>query len=333
MNTASKLATFVITTTGALISHTSHSKPASFAPGLSGSISINAGFSQNQSQNNTHDDNSITNDLDNKGEQIEQAMPFVLGRLQYGFDDTIIFVGNSEDQITEAQFQAEFGISHQLSKTIALTTALFGNMPSMDEVWQDPYLTGIDREATEQSVKGIRFAIDLAYPLPVSLKYAYAQSEIDDEQIAQSQPLSDTDITLLDRESQYHRLGVEITLPLDRSLILAPAFYYTMRDAQGEANSFDALSAQLSMILSKEKHNLITTVRHTTATYDTNNPVFGLRHDYESFGIFSVYSYHQLFNWKNTHLNIMAGYQETESDIEFYSSENTFLSTGVSYSF
>jgi len=333
MNTAAKLATAVITTAAAILSSISLAKPTSFTPGLSGSISINAGFSQTQSQGSTHDNNALTTDLDNKGAQVEQAMPFILGKLQYGFGDTLIFLGNSEDQITEAQFQAELGISHKVSKSVTLTTALFGNMPSMDEVWEDPYLTGKEREATEQSVTGVRFAVDLAYPLPISLKYAYAQSEVDNERIAQSQSLSGADLAYLERESQYHRLGAEITLPLDRALILAPAFYYTVRDAQGSANSFGASSAQLSMILSKNRHNLITTIRNTTATYDTDNPVFGLKQDYKSFGIFSIYSYHQLFNWKNTNLNIMAGYQEKESDIEFYSSENTFLSTGISYSF
>ena len=333
MKTFTRLNTLLLSSMCTFVTHLSFAQPDDFTPGLSGSISLNVGVSQSQSQSSTHDDNAITPNLTNNGKQTEQVLPFILGRLQYSFGDTLLFLGNSEDQIAEAQFQAELGLSQKLSKNTTLTGALFGNAPSMDEVWQDPYLTNQERISTEQTVRGARVALDLNVLIPIKVKYAFAQSKVDHDNIGVSQGLSIAEANLLSRKSDYHRFGTEVTLPLARSFILSPAFYYTMRDAQGDAKSFDELSAQLSILFSKSRHNLITTVRTSQAEFDSQNPVFNLKQDYDSLGIFSVYSYHSPFNWKNTQVHVMAGYQQRDSDIDFYDTDSTFLSSGMSYSF
>ncbi|USH04741.1 DUF2860 domain-containing protein [Grimontia kaedaensis] len=304
-----------------------------FTPGFSGALSVNVGASSSQSQGNTDDDNAVTNDLESSGKAISQTAPFILGRLQYSFGDTVIFVGNSEEQIAEAQFQGELGIVHRFNNGLSLTTALFGNVPSADEVWQDPYLTNSERITTEQTVAGVRFAMGLHTPLPITLKYAYAYSEVDSENIGVSQALSDQDSKLLARDSDYHRFGAEAALPLNPSILIAPSLYYTLRDAKGDAKSFDKISAQLSLVLNHQQHHLVTTVRVSKAYFSTANPVFKLKQDDDSKGIFSVYSFSEPLGWRNTQIHIMGGYQSTDSDITFYDSENTFISTGFSYRF
>ncbi|MEZ9231350.1 DUF2860 family protein [Vibrio amylolyticus] len=316
-----------------LMSPVSFAEVDPFTPGFSGGISVNVGATDSQSQNNTHDDNAITTDLNNSGKEISQAAPFLLGRLQYSFGNTIVFIGNSEDQIAEAQFQGELGVVQRLNKNTSLTAALFGNIPSADEVWQDPYLTNSERKTTEQTVAGARFAVDFNAPLPISLKYAYAYSEVENEDIGVSQALTTQDAALLLRDSDYHRAGAEVTLPFNQSFVVAPALYYTMRDAKGAANSFDQISAQIAFILNYSRHNLVATLRSSRADFDAENPVFALKQDYDSKGIFSVYSYNEPMNWHNTQLHLMAGYQTKDSDITFYDSESTFVSTGFSYRF
>ncbi len=304
-----------------------------FTPGFSGTISLNAGYSQTQSQHNTHDDNAITHDLNNKGQQVSQVSPILLGRLQYSFGNTVIFLGNSEDQITEANFQAELGITQKLSRNSALTGALFGSVPGQDEVWRDPYLTGRARTVTDQAVSGVRFSWDLFSPVSVSLKYAYAQSEVDQDDIGLSALLSVAEQAQLARDSDYHRFGTEIAFPIGKALTIAPSMYYTRRDAKGNSHSFDEISGQVAVVINLPRHTFSTTFRNSIAEFSQDNPQFNRKQDYRSFGLFSVYSYHNLLNLPNTNLNLMAGYQITESDIEFYSSENLFLSTGVSYHF
>tara|TARA_Y100001960_G_scaffold318595_1_gene388634 strand:- start:1695 stop:2696 length:1002 start_codon:yes stop_codon:yes gene_type:complete len=317
----------------ALLAANCQAQADAFSPGLSGTISINAGWSQHQSQSNTHDDNALTSSLNDNGKQIKQAAPFILGRLQYSFGNTLIYLGNSEDQITQAQFQAELGVSQKVGKSLIVTGALFGNLPGMDEVWRDPYLTNQERDTTDQRVSGGRIALDISSPFPASLKYAFANSEVDQDEIGFSQNLSLAQRSQLSRDSQYHRFGTELSFPLHPNLILAPALYYTLRDAEGDAHDFQQLSAQLSVILNAQQHSFVTTIRNNSAAFDEENPVFNQKQDQQSVGIFSVYSYQQLFGWQGAALHVMAGYQQQDSDIDFYDSEDTFLSTGISYSF
>ncbi|WP_047049623.1 DUF2860 family protein [Vibrio mexicanus] len=329
MNSKTKL----ILALSPLFSSTTFAETDLFTPGFSGAFSVNVGTGSNQSQSSTHGDNAVTDDLNNSGEEISQGSPFILGRLQYSFGDTVIFVGNSEDQIAEAQFQGELGVVHRLNDNLSLTAALFGNVPSIDEVWQDPYLTNSERRTTEQTVAGARFALGMNAVLPITLKYAYAYSEVDREDIGVSQDLTEQESQLLARESDYHRFGAEIALPINQSIVVAPAFYYTLRDALGDAKSFDQISAQISLAVNHQKHSWVTTFRGSSASFDTENPVFKQKQDYDSTGIFSVYSFNEPFAWRNAQVHLMAGYQSTDSDITFYDSESTFFSTGFSYRF
>lgn len=301
--------------------------------GFSGVISVNAGYIRSQSQHNTHDDNAVTQDLSNSGKKVNQVSPMLLGRLQYNFGKTIIFFGNSEDQITEANFQAELGVSQKVGRNMAITTALFGSLPRQDEVWRDPYLTGVSRSVTDHMVSGLRVAMDLHGPLSASLKYAYAQSEVETEEIGFSQSLSDAQRSLLMRDSDYHRFGVESALPISRSFTLVPAIYYSLRDAEGRAHSFEKIDGQIALAFHRSNHTLTSTFRLGSEEYDAENPVFNRKQDQQSFGFFSVYRYQSLLGLPNTNLNLMAGYQQTDSEIDFYSSENLFLSTGVSFQF
>lgn len=316
-----------------LLSHAAIAQPTLWQPGFSGSISINAGFGQNQSQQNTHDDNALTTTLNSDGKRTKHATPFILGRLQYNTGNTLIYIGNSEDQITQAQFQAELGVAQRISKSAILTGAVFANLPGMDEVWRDPYLINQDRQTSEQQVAGVRVAADFSTFFPISVKYAYAQNNIQQDEIGASQNLSASQRDMLDRESQYQRFGSEFTFPLHRALIISPALYYTIRNAKGQAHSFNQLSAQLSLTYSHQQHTLITTVRNSSTAFEQENPVFDSKQDQQSMGIFSVYSYAGVFGWRNTQLNIMAGYQTTDSDIDFYNSQDSFVSTGMSYNF
>lgn len=63
------------------------------------------------------------------------------------------------------------------------------------------------------------------------------------------------------------------------------------------------------------------------------NPIFSKQQDSQHFGLFSVYSYQQPFDWEGTQVHMMAGYNQQDSDIDFYDSSGVFLSTGVAYTF
>lgn len=302
-------------------------------PGLSGAVGINLGLVDGTSQFNTSDDNAITSDLNNNGKSYTSAAPMLLGRLQYSFGDTAIFVGNSRDQIAEAQFQAEVGVIRRLYADNTITVAFFGNVPSMDETWQDPYLIGSERETSDQTIMGGRVALDFGLPIPVSMSYAIANSEVENDEIGISLPLSNDERSLLKRDSVYQRATLDLSIPISANLRLTPGVQYTLRDADGEAQSHQHRAIQLAVSGSIQRHSLTATLRISETEYDAINPVFNKKRDSDNLGLFAVYNYMGLFSWPGSMFNVMAGYSESDSDITFYDSENLFISAGVGFRF
>ncbi|NIY83876.1 DUF2860 family protein [Vibrio hepatarius] len=302
-------------------------------PGFSGAIAVNVGVAGGSSQFNTDDDNATTKDLTNNGDSYVSAAPMILGRLQYSFGDTAVFIGNSPDQIAEAQFQAELGVVRRLYADNTLTVALFGNVPSVDETWEDPYLTGVDRDTSEQTVMGGRVALDLNVPIPVSVSYAIADSEIDDDYIGTSLTLSTSERSLLKRDSVFQRATLDVSIPVFANLNLTPGVQYTVRDADGSAQSHQDKAVQLAISSSLRRHSFTATFRASQTEYDEVNPVFDRKRDSDNVGIFAVYNYMGLFSWQNAMFNLMAGYSESDSDITFYDTETFFVATGVGFRF
>ncbi len=303
-----------------------------FEQGLSGGLSIAMAFNEGTSQFNTDDDNAITKDLNNNGQQLSGGSPFILGRVQYAFDNTAIFIGNSEDQIADAQFQAEIGVMHQFDNGIQVTGALFGNMPGMDETWQDPYLLNQKRETSDQAISGGRVAVSLAV-IPLSFSYAYANSEVDNDQIGTNSGLTPHQMNQLKRNSDYYRSSANLTIPLSDSFFLAPGIYFSEREADGDAQSNEEVGAQLGVQAIFGRHSIMGTIGASASRYDQINPIFGKRRDSESAGIFSVYSYDKPFNLNNTVFTVMSGVEEVDSDIDFYDSSSAFVATGIAYTF
>lgn len=303
------------------------------SPGFSGAIGISLGVADGTSQFNTSDDNATTHDLNNKGQSYTSAAPMLLGRLQYSFGDTAIFVGNSQDQIAEAQFQAEVGVIRRLYDNNTVTLAFFGNVPSADETWEDPYLTGSDRETSEQTVMGGRIALNLNVPIPLSMSYAVATSEIENEEIATNLAISDRERSLLQRDSLYQRAAVDLSFPLLENLQLTPGVQYTIRDADGDAQSHHNKALQLALSTQLQRHSLSATLRMSKTGYDAVNPVFDEKRDSDNLGLFAVYNYMGLFSWPGSMFNVMAGYSESDSDITFYDKENLFIAAGVGFRF
>jgi hypothetical protein len=299
------------------------------------SLGLNLGYSASRSQLNTNDDNAINEDLNNNGQSISEQFVFPLARAQYSFAElkTQIFAGNSREQISTAAFQYELGITHLFNNRSQLTAAYFPQLPFFNETWQDPYLTGSARTKTDENAQGGRFALTRIAGSSITLKYAFAFTAIDNEQSGQSLGLNDKQLTLLQRDSLYQRAEIETRYSIAPGMFFKPALQYTTRSADGEAHDFDQYGLQLSMLVFKGRHSLITTLNSGIKKFSVENPAFGQKQNTVNAGIFSVYSYAQALNWQPLSFNILAGYKKEDSDIDFYDTRSLFVSTGLSYKF
>ena len=322
-------------TVGILMSYSAIAEPLSKEAGWEFSLSVNVGYSGGESQFDTDSDNESTNDLNNSGQSEYSVLAFPLGRVQYTLDSlkTQFFLGNSREQVSTAQFQYELGVVHQFNNDSKLTFAVFPKLSILNETWEDPFLVGSDRQTTDEKVGGGRIAVERIFGSPLTLKYAIASSSIDDERSGQSQLTDAAEIASLQRDSLYQRVDIETLFPVAKGILLKPNLQYTHRNAEGNANSYDQYTAQLSVLIFRDRHSLITTINVGSRQYQEINPIFNDKQDLKSAGIFSIYSYKKPFDWARWTWTLMGGYSEENSDINFYDSKSFIVSTGLLYKF
>jgi hypothetical protein len=320
---------------GLLVSSYGAADGLSKTAGWEFTLNLNAAYTSSQSQLNTDDDNEITDDLNNSGKSTSSTILFPLGRVQYTLEDlnTQFFLGNSRDQVSTAQFQYELGVTHLLVDSSKLTVAVFPKLSLFNETWKDPFLVGGKREVTDQNVGGGRIALENVLGGPLTLKYAIASSDIDDEQSGLSQLTNIDEINALKRDSIFQRFEVETMFPISKGIFLKPTLQYTNRNAEGDANSYDQYTAQLGLLVFRPQYSVITTINTGVRYYQEENPIFDQKQNTRQFGILSIYSYNKPFNWENWSWTLMAGYNEENSDIRFYDTKGLILSTGMVFQY
>lgn len=303
-------------------------------PGWGGTISANGFVIHQRSQFNTDDDNAITKDLNNRGQAVTQYQAIPLGRLHYttASGSTQFFIGQSKDQVIEGQLQAEAGITQRLGRFGTLTVAYFPKLPGVSETWRDPFLTNAERDATDVSTHGGRIAFSPAF-IPLTFRYAYVDYQLDDEDSGNSLLISSSERKALVRDSDYHQAAIEFPIPLSRQITLLPRLNYTFRQAEGNANDFNAWGYQLGLNMDFGRHSLNTVLRYSDQDYQNHHPVFGQERDATQWSASLLYLYHAPFGWQNAYLNLLSSAEQTDSDIRFYQSQGYYLSAGIGYRF
>ncbi|WP_372880390.1 DUF2860 domain-containing protein [Psychromonas sp.] len=310
-------------------------RPLAAQAGWELSLGLNLAYSDGQSQLNTDDANAITDDLHNNGQAINNTLLFPSARLLYTFKglQTQVFIADSREQVSTAELQYELGFTHLLDNRSKLTVAYFPQLPLFNDTWEDPYLTGIARTKTDENTQGGRLSWERIGGGPITLKYAFALTEVDNEQSGQSAGLGDAQLKQLQRDSVHQRIAVETRFSVASGIFVKPALQYTKRSADGKAHSFDQYGLQLAIQAFRGRHTLITTLSGSSKKFAALNPLFGKKQDSVTVSLFSVYSYDQAFNWLPLSFNILAGYNNEDSSIDFYDKNGVFIATGLTYKF
>ncbi len=306
-----------------------------FSPGWQFVFSANVGVGNEQSQLSTHDDNKTTDSLQSSGKSTSGFGVFPFVRVEYTLDsgNTQFYLGQSEDQVTSEQFQAEIGVNHYMEGLGLVNAAYFPKIPGVSEVWEDSYLVGSDRKKTGSNAQGGRIAYSPDLAVPLTIRYAFVQYEVEDDKLGKGQNLSAENMKMLERDSLFQRVGVETVVPISDNIALLPAVRYTIRDADGKAHNFKELGGELGLHMSFGKHSSVTHAGFAQRGFDSNNPVFDKKQDTTITNLFGVYAYEQPFGWVDVSVSIIGGVSKEDSDINFHDVKSTYISTGVNYYF
>jgi hypothetical protein len=315
-------------------------KPLAKSPGFSGTIGINAGFSDSDGQFNIDDDNAQTDDLSNAGEDISTGLLFPFFRLAYTTEDlkTQYFLGQSPQNILDSAIQYELGVTHQFDKRQSMTFAYIPHVPFLKETWSDPFLVGAEREKTDIDSTAVRVAYKF---MPVQIEYAYASYDIEDDQsgaqngvcASQTRNCTAEEQDDLKRDSDYQRLSLESSLRLWQGMFAKANVYYANQDAKGESQSYDELHYSLSIMTKYERHFLSVQAAFSDREYSAENPIFGQTQEQDATRYSLIYSYDKPFNIEDSNLNVIYQNKDIDANIDFYDSTTNFVSVGMSYNF
>ena len=308
-----------------------------FAPGFSGYVQPMVGVMSTKSNSDVGDDNEKIDSLDQDADSETQVMPMVLFNLNYTLENraTRFYIGTSEEEIIEGAFLFEAGVRHKLSGGTVLSAGWVPTLPLLEEeVWKDPFLTGSNREKTDRDTQAFRIGAERIFGTPLTLRYGFAQQEIDDDRAGESVAgLSAGDLAKLKRDANFHLAEVLFPISLDIGLMITPQAGYMIGDADGDANSFKRYQGQLTIEYPLDKWMFFGNINLARSDYDESNPVFNKTREDTSCGAMLGAGYRAPFGWENWMINIYASWEERDSNIKFYDRTNSMAGIGMTWRF
>lgn len=303
--------------------------------GFSGEISVIGGVTSTDSNLSTSNNETKSAPLNSVGDRKTDSFLGALGNLSFTFGqglDKQLFVGTSRDDIAVGIIALEMGYKQELASGTQIS---FSYLPTVlaEDVWANPFTLGSPRIETEKSGDAYRLKLDRIGGSMLSLDLAYAQTDVDNEQSGAGQGLSNAEQQRLDRNSDtfYSKLGYRQFLGKGQGI--SPAFIYINNDADGEAMSHQSYGGELTYFSFAGRNNIVLTGKYHIRDYDASHPLFGETRSDTEYGAFLAYEYAHFFDIPPLSFITLAGYNNTDSNIDFYDASEFFGSVGITYQF
>ncbi len=309
--------------------------------GFAGYLEILGAYTSSNSQLNTDSKNKQTDSLDESGERVGEVRPFPLGLVSYTFADirTQLYVGILPENVAEGQILFETGVRHDLTDGTSLRAAFLPVSPMEQKAWEDPFVVGQDRDRTDIRSWGLKLVADNIAGSGFNLRGGLVRRLIDDENSGEfllSQPGSNLtldDLDKLDRDSYLYRLTGQYAITLAPRVRLLPIIRYLRGDAEGDANSFNAIAPQLSLQYFSRQWQIALNASARGQWYDDSHPVFDKTREDYNMGLFAIVGYMDPLGWKNFRFDWFNGAFLQKSNIDFFESTSFLTALGVGYVF
>jgi hypothetical protein len=325
--------------------------------GLSAELSFGAGYLSLKS--NTVSGNAITdlennvltsNDLGTSPSSRTTIVPVVVNEIRWNFGNrNELFAGESvEDAVTlDTGTQLGWRKGTDNLGTFQVGALFFRLLPT--DVYEDPFLTDRKRSKTDAVRWGLRFQWDKIFNTPFEWQLTARAVDVEDDTNGQSLVFGDPDnpvnapagvnlittdqLTLLQRDANeiYTRLSY-LFKPAQRHSI-RPLIGYTHHDADGEAESFNAIRTQITYAYQTKHLLFVANVIRDDRQFDARNPIYNQYRDSIVTALDSTVLIPLKIADGNWAWYANAFWGEEDSDIDFYDQEGFQLSTGVQYRF
>ena len=243
-----------------------------------------------------------------------------------------VYLGNRLEDYLRLDNSSELGARVDLG-SIGIFDAGLMFTPVATEVWEDPFLTGADRQETERTSTGGRVGLANLFGTAFEAHLSARAVDIDVERSGESLGLDEAERGLLDRSGKAVRAEVLYTWVIGGGHAIVPALSFGAYDADGEAMTRQGGAIQITHAYTAGRLRIISNFAFRQTKYDEENPVFDEKQDENEFIISVAGIYGQFMGVEKLALTTGLSYAERDSKITFYDSEAMAASMGVIYSF
>lgn len=298
--------------------------------GISGEVSLNAGFASETSNFNT--DGEANNTSRNEADAESQVLVAPLGNVAYTFGsdlDKQVFLGTAREDIAVGNFVLELGYRQELESGMVVGVSFLPTVMA-GETWSDPYALNTKRETTDITGNAYRLSLSDIAGSNFSLDLAYGTQTVDNEKSGSTVPAEQS---ALARDAKTIYMKGEYKYGLDATSALIPSATFVSHSADGSAMSYNAYGVELTYFKAYQRHQVGLTAGYTNRSYDGSNPVFDKTRSDDKYSLFAAYEYDQAFGLENWSFISLAGYGKSASNIEFYNESEYLISVGMNYRF
>jgi hypothetical protein len=249
--------------------------------------------------------------------------PFLLFNVNYQMTDTSSlylgtpFFGDDRQGLTTG-FQKLFPNDNLLDLSLFV---------GEDYVWEDPYLTGVKRELTDETSYGLVMDSDGLFGTSIHLNYMLKQTWVIDD-------VSGDNDSKLRRDGRTDRVKIGYNFYIDENFesLITPSFIYIRDDRKGGANAFNGYGLEINSSIEGDRNAFMVAGSMGTDHYDEIHPVFSKHRNDMGFSFECFYTRKHLWV-KNLYLRLGYGFSHIDSSIGFFSETNIQYGFSIGYSF
>lgn len=194
------------------------------------------------------------------------------------------------------------------------------------EEWKNPFLTGANREKIDTKEYGLYlgYGTQVSEKFETMFRYEFSKKTYDKDEV----------LNVLKREGDRHILILENLYNINEKVSLLNNLSYEKYDAKGKASSYDEYKIELGY-LTKFNDNISLALlgSYGKKDYKALNPELNKKVDGNIYGVFADIRWEQPLNYQNTYISFKTGYEEENTNTDFYDKENTFGVVSIGYKF
>jgi hypothetical protein len=276
--------------------------------------------------------------LDESPDSEEFFLPGVQFELAYtlGENRTQFYLGNLVADYTSFDLQTtlrtHLGIRQEIPGITVVDISLSRSSLPLD-VWKDPYIVDAKRGDTERTANGLHMAFDRLFGTAFELKWSSSEIEIDDERSGEALGLSKASQRSLKRTGQVYNVKLLYDWKINEQHRLTPIIGWVDKDLDGSAMAEDGMAYGLKYLYERNRWLFVSQVFYEDLESDGRNPIYNKRGSVDQLGAVFTAFYKRPFGLEHWTANATVGYQDNDSNIDFYDSNFGLVSVGMLYRF